>query len=181
MRTCHNSLSPRRRALCAGLDPLLRCRLHLRAPRRERGGEHTQQAESVLLGAPQLAGALAPPLPPGSVANCVTNSVQTTESPLASHRTAQDGGRSPRRPKSPILRLDTPGTPLRREVSVAVASLYELGGVSFVVACLGFVPASTLGISASPTPAPLTRVGQGLALALASPGPGPSIALALAP
>ena len=43
-----------------------------------------------------------------------------------------------------------PGTPLRREVSVAVASLYELGGVSFVVACLGFVPASTLGTSASP-------------------------------
>jgi len=41
-------------------------------------------------------------------------------------------------------------TPLRREVSVAVASLYELGGVSFVVACLGFVPASTLGISACP-------------------------------
>ena len=131
------------------------------------------------LGVPQLAAALVPPLPPGSVANCVTNSVQTTESP--SHRTAQDGGRSPRRPKSPILRLDTPGTPLRREVSVAVASLYELGGVSFVVACLGFVPASTLGISASPTPAPLTRVGQGLALALASPGPGPSVALALAP
>ena len=66
---------------------------------------------------------------------------------------------------------------------MAVASLYELGGVSFVVACLGFVPASTLGISASPTPAPLTRVGQGLALARASPspGPGPSIALALAP
>lgn len=34
---------------------------------------------------------------------------------------------------------------------MAVASLYELGGVSFVVACLGFVPASTLGISASPS------------------------------
>merc|ERR1740124_491463 len=50
-------------------------------------------------------------------------------------------------------------TPLRREVSVAVASLYELGGVSFVVACLGFVPASTLGISACPEGASRLHAG----------------------
>lgn len=59
-------------------------------------------------------------------------------------------------PRLPILQAfqHTPGTPLRREVSVAVASLYELGGVSFVVACLGFVPASTLGNSAYPSNLP---------------------------
>ena len=40
---------------------------------------------------------------------------------------------------------------IRRRTSVACASLYELGGVCFVVGNLGFVPASTLGITACPT------------------------------
>lgn len=39
---------------------------------------------------------------------------------------------------------------IRRRVSVACASLYELGGVAFVVGTLGFIPASSLGISACP-------------------------------
>ena len=39
---------------------------------------------------------------------------------------------------------------VRRRTAVATASLYELGGVSFVVATLGFVPAGALGIAACP-------------------------------
>ena len=39
---------------------------------------------------------------------------------------------------------------LRRRIAVAVASLYELGGVAFVVGTLGFIPAGPLGISACP-------------------------------
>lgn len=39
---------------------------------------------------------------------------------------------------------------LRRRTAVAVASLYELGGVAFVVGTLGFFPAEALGIAACP-------------------------------
>ena len=39
---------------------------------------------------------------------------------------------------------------MRRRVAVAVASLYELGGVAFVVGTLGFIPASALGITQCP-------------------------------
>ena len=39
---------------------------------------------------------------------------------------------------------------IRRRVSVAAASLYELGGVAFVVGTLGFIPGSALGISQCP-------------------------------
>jgi hypothetical protein len=39
---------------------------------------------------------------------------------------------------------------LRRRTAVATASLYELGGVAFVVGTLGFIPASALGIAACP-------------------------------
>ena len=38
----------------------------------------------------------------------------------------------------------------RRRTAIATASLYELGGVCFVVGTLGFVPASTIGIAACP-------------------------------
>lgn len=39
-----------------------------------------------------------------------------------------------------------PGAALRRRTAVATASLYELGGVAFVVGTLGFIPASVLKI-----------------------------------
>ena len=43
-----------------------------------------------------------------------------------------------------------PNAALRRRAAVATASLYELGGVSFVVGTLGFVPSGVLGINACP-------------------------------
>mmetsp|Transcript_34080 Transcript_34080/g.69692 ORF Transcript_34080/g.69692 Transcript_34080/m.69692 type:complete len:393 (-) Transcript_34080:160-1338(-) len=46
--------------------------------------------------------------------------------------------------------LNLPGAVLRRRTAVATASLYELGGVAFVVGTLGFIPAPVLGISACP-------------------------------
>ena len=39
-----------------------------------------------------------------------------------------------------------PGAALRRRTAVATASLYELGGVAFIVGTLGFIPASVLSI-----------------------------------
>ena len=39
---------------------------------------------------------------------------------------------------------------LLRRTAIATASLYELGGVAFVVGTLGFVPAGTLGIAGCP-------------------------------
>ena len=44
-----------------------------------------------------------------------------------------------------------PGAALRRRTAVASASLYELGGVAFVVGTLGFIPAQALGIAACPS------------------------------
>ena len=44
----------------------------------------------------------------------------------------------------------SPEAAVRRRTAVATASLYELGGVAFVVGTLGFIPASTLGIGACP-------------------------------
>ena len=43
-----------------------------------------------------------------------------------------------------------PGAALRRRTAVATASLYELGGVAFVVGTLGFVPAPVLSIASCP-------------------------------
>ena len=52
---------------------------------------------------------------------------------------------------------------LQRRVAVATASLYELGGVAFVVGTLGFIPASSLGITACPDGArKLTEAGANL-------------------
>ena len=45
---------------------------------------------------------------------------------------------------------DDPLTVLRRRTSIACASLYELGGVAFVVGTIGYIPASTIGIGACP-------------------------------
>ena len=67
------------------------------------------------------------------------------------HRAPCFVGSSPSLRRSAPLLVQTWQPNEEHPNEVAVASLYELGGVSFVVACLGFVPASTLGTSASPS------------------------------
>jgi len=58
-----------------------------------------------------------------------------------------------------------PVSVIRRRTSVASASLFELGGVAFVVGTLGFIPAEVLGITACPDgPRIMERAGAELFL-----------------
>lgn len=62
---------------------------------------------------------------------------------------------------SALKAAGTPGSDerslLRRRTAIATASLYELGGVCFIVGTLGYVPPGTIGISKCPEGASAPR------------------------
>jgi len=62
-----------------------------------------------------------------------------------------------------------PAEVLRRRTAVATGTLYQLGGVAFVVGTLGFIPGSALGISACPD-GPRTMETAGAALFVGGSG-----------